>query len=108
MFLRFRLVALLTTILLLPVGSVFLELSSPQVALAQTRSDRKAEGDRLLQQGARQYQMSRYQEALSCFEQTLRIYREISYRNGEAVVLMNLGVVYFHLAQHDKSISYYD
>ncbi|MGV0026228.1 hypothetical protein [Phormidesmis priestleyi] len=59
--------------------------------LAQTTTDRKAEADRLLDQGVQQYRTSQYEAALQSWEQALAIYRIIQDRNGEATALNNLG-----------------
>jgi len=50
---------------------------------AQTSQDRKAEADRLLQQGIQQYQRNEYQAALDSWEQALLLYRAMQDRNGE-------------------------
>ena len=74
---------------------------------AQTTSDRKAEADRLSQQGLQLYQTSRYREAIQIFESALGIYREIKDRNGEADSLLGLGLQYKYLGQSQKAIDYY-
>jgi hypothetical protein len=51
--------------------------------LAQTPDARKAEADRLLQQGIQQYQTSQFEAALQSWQQALIIYREIKDRKGE-------------------------
>lgn len=78
------------------------------VAQAQTREDRKAEGDRLLQQGIKQYRTEQHEAALQSLRQALAIYRAIQDRNKEAYVLMNLGNAYQALPQYEKAIAYYE
>ncbi|MCC3494623.1 MAG: CHAT domain-containing protein [Microcoleus sp. PH2017_25_DOB_D_A] len=68
----------------------------------------KAEADRLLEQGDRQYSISQFREALQSCEQALTIYREIGDREGEAGSLGNLGLVYNSLRQYDKAIAFYE
>jgi len=80
----------------------------PAVAQAQAREDRKAEADRLLQQGIQQYQTSQYEAALQSWAQALTLYRAIPNRNGEANVLNNLGLAYYSLSQYEKAIAYYE
>jgi hypothetical protein len=51
--------------------------------LAQTPDARKAEADRLLQQGIQQAQTSQFEAALQSWQQALIIYREIKDHKGE-------------------------
>ncbi len=52
--------------------------------LAQTPDDRKAEAERLFQQGIEQFQISQFEVALQSWQQALIIYREIKDRLGES------------------------
>jgi len=47
---------------------------------AQTTQDRKAEADRLFNQGNQQYQISQFEAAFQSSQQALTIYREIKNR----------------------------
>ncbi|BAY95709.1 MULTISPECIES: CHAT domain-containing protein [unclassified Tolypothrix] len=76
-------------------------------AIAQTTNDRKAEADRLLEQGNKQFEMSQFKEALQSWEQSLAIYREIGDRQGEATSLLRLGNVYDSQEDYGKAIDYY-
>ncbi|MEG4405113.1 CHAT domain-containing protein [Microcoleus sp. MON2_D5] len=75
-------------------------------ALAQTSAERKAEADRLLQQGIQQYQISHFQAALQSWQQALIIYREIKDRQGEGKALGSLGIAYRSLGDYAKAIEY--
>ncbi|MFM7715737.1 MAG: tetratricopeptide repeat protein, partial [Microcystis sp.] len=75
--------------------------------VAQNTNARKAEADRLLQQGIQQYQTSQFREALQSLEKALQIYREIKNRQSEAASLGNLGLVYYFGGQYQKAINYY-
>jgi CHAT domain-containing protein/tetratricopeptide (TPR) repeat protein len=68
---------------------------------------RKAEADRLLEQGTQQFNISQFREALQSWEQALTIYREIGYRQGEAGSLGNLGSVYQSLGQFHRAIEFH-
>ena len=81
------------------------KIRSSQV-LAQTLTDRKAEGDRLLKQGSQQFQIGHYQAALQSYQQGLIIYREIKDRQGEENALVELGNTYFYLSNYPKAIDY--
>ncbi|MBD2339122.1 CHAT domain-containing protein [Calothrix sp. FACHB-156] len=83
-------------------------LSSPGElrVLAQTSTDRKAEADRLFQQGNEQYQTSQFEAALKSWQQALIIYRQIKDRLGEGGTLGNLGVAYSALGDYTKAIDY--
>lgn len=72
--------------------------------LAQTQEERKAEADRLLQQG----QSGEFQAALQSFLQALKIYQEIGNRSGEANSLNSLGNAYHSLGQYQTVIEYYE
>jgi tetratricopeptide (TPR) repeat protein len=76
-------------------------------ALAQTSANRKAQADRLLEQGIQQYKISQFQAALQSFQQALAIYREIGNRQGEANSLRSLGNAYYALGQYQKAIEFH-
>ncbi|MBD2353120.1 tetratricopeptide repeat protein [Tolypothrix sp. FACHB-123] len=75
--------------------------------LAQTPQARKAEADRLLDQGVQQYQTSQFEVALRSWQQALIIYREIKDRKGEGNALGNLGLAYYSLGDYPKAIEYH-
>ena len=75
--------------------------------LAQTPQARKAEADRLLNQGKQQYEISQFEAALRSWQQALIIYREIKDRQGEGNALGNLGVAYDALGDYPKAIEYH-
>ncbi|MBD2341952.1 CHAT domain-containing protein [Calothrix sp. FACHB-156] len=88
-------------------SSVFnLPIATASRVLAQTADARKAEADRLLQQGIKQYQSSQFTAALQSWEQALSIYREIKDRQGEGQSLGNLGAAYLSLGDYPKAIEY--
>ena len=79
-----------------------------QPALAQTREeDRKAEADRLFQQGLQQARSSQIQAAINSWEAALKIYREINNFSGEVNSLDNLGFAYRFLGQYQRAIEYH-
>src|SRR6478672_860376 len=80
--------------------------SSATQIFAQTSDSRKAEADRLKQQGIQQYRNSQFEAALQSWQQALIIYREIKDRIGEGRVLGNLGVTYKSLGDYAKAIEY--
>jgi CHAT domain-containing protein/tetratricopeptide (TPR) repeat protein len=75
--------------------------------LAQTPDARKAEADRLLQQGIQQAQTGQFEAALQSWQQALTIYREIKDRQREGASLSNLGNAYFYLGDYAKAIDYH-
>jgi len=82
-------------------------LNVPQV-LAQTPDERKAEADRLYQQGIQQVKAGGFQEALQSFQQALKTYQQIGDRFGEANSLGNLGNTYTSLGQYQKAIEFHN
>ena len=73
---------------------------------AQTVTERKAEADRLLEQGRQQNTTSQYQAAIQSLETALNIYREIGDRNGEGLALNNLGLALFKLKNFPEAEKY--
>jgi len=69
---------------------------------------RKAEADRLLEQGIQQHKISQFREALQSWEQALTIYREIRNRQGEAKSLGNLGLAYKSLGNYKQAIEFHE
>ena len=74
---------------------------------AQTIQDRKAEADRLFNQGNQQFQISQLEAAFQSWQQALTIYREIKDRRGEGNALGNLGIAYDSLGKYDKAIEFH-
>ena len=87
------------------------------VLLAQSNdpASRKAEADRLLQQGLNQIQKSQFRQAIQSWEKAVAIYRESGIRaafpqeslQGEANVLGNLGNAYESLNNYHQAIDYH-
>ena len=79
------------------------------IELAQSNQDsKKAEADRIFQQGIRQFQTSQFREALQSWETALRLYRELGDRQGEANSLGNLGNAYFSLGEYERAIDFHN
>ncbi|MDF5718988.1 MAG: CHAT domain-containing protein [Rhizonema sp. PD37] len=97
-----------STLLLTGLQSVWpnpVTFGKPAV-VAQTPDARKAEADRLLQQGNEQFQTSQFEAALKFWSQALIIYREIKNRQGESQSLGNLGNAYYFLGNYVLAIDY--
>jgi CHAT domain-containing protein len=75
--------------------------------LAQSPDARKAEADRLFQQGIEQSETRQFETALQSWQQAMIIYREIKDRQGEAWSLRNLGLAYRSLEDYPKAIEYF-
>lgn len=67
--------------------------------MSRDQQRKKAEADRLFQQGIDWYNTSNIREALQSWEQTLALYREIGNRCGEAASLGNMGITYDSLGR---------
>jgi CHAT domain-containing protein/lipopolysaccharide biosynthesis regulator YciM len=94
----------LTIALLL--GGAVVQLPVAQVAVTQTVDARKAEADRLLQQGIQQYRVNLLETSVQSFQQALKIYREIKDQRGEGGALWHLGTAYQSLRDYAKAIEY--
>ncbi len=104
---KIQLIVLLTVLATVttPLALNFPSSFSVSQVLDQTQEDRKAEADRLLQQGNQQFQTS-YPAAIESWQKSLAIYREIGERQGEALSLNNLGNAYVSLGQYPKAIEF--
>ncbi|NEU72925.1 CHAT domain-containing protein [Hassallia byssoidea VB512170] len=102
---RLTFVVLLTAVLMPFSAKLTAPFQASQV-LAQTTDARKAEADRLKQQGIQQLDISQFEAALKSFQQALIIYREIKDRQGEGKALGNLGIAYANLGDYTKAIEY--
>lgn len=74
------------------------------VVIAQSVDERRAEADRLLQQGVQHYQTNQLDDALESFQQALEIYREIGDRTGEGKTLGTLGQFYRKLYSYYQAL----
>jgi CHAT domain-containing protein len=103
--LRLTFIVLLTAVLM-PFSAKLTAPFQVSQVLAQTTDARKAEADRLFQQGIQQYQTSQIEAALKSWQQALIIYREIKDRKSEGAALGNLGIAYISLGNYAKAIEY--
>ncbi|VXD13575.1 hypothetical protein PL8927_270041 [Planktothrix serta PCC 8927] len=72
-----------------------------------TPEQKKAEAERLLDQGLEEYYRSQYRQALQSWQQALTIYQEIGDRQGEGNALNRLGLAYGSLGQNQQAIDYH-
>jgi tetratricopeptide (TPR) repeat protein len=90
-----------------PSRAVAAQPNSNPAVVAQTVEARKAEADRLFQQGIKQHQISQFTAALQSWQQALVLYREIKDRQGEGNALGNLGLAYQSLGNYGKAIEFH-
>ncbi|XGW00798.1 MAG: tetratricopeptide repeat protein (plasmid) [Leptolyngbya sp. BL-A-14] len=98
---------------LLLVGSTTMALyipanieRSPVLAQTTTTQDRKAEADRLFEQGTKQQAQKQNEAAIASFQQALTIYRQLKERQKEGQTLKSIGNVYLKLKDYPKAITY--
>jgi CHAT domain-containing protein len=101
------LMTLATGVVVSGVGDRTFPILSSQ-AIAQTVEERKVEGDRLFEQGERQYNVSQFREALQSWGAALQIYREIGDQWAEGATLGSLGLAYSGLGQYQRAIELYE
>ncbi len=77
----------------------------PPQAVAQTETEIKA-AHKLLLQGIQQYETSQFREALQSWEAALALYQQITYRQGIANSLNNLGTAYYSLGDYARAIEH--
>jgi len=76
-------------------------------AQEQAADKRKAEADRLKEQGIQQFQRSEFQGAIQSWQQALQLYQTLGDREGEGRTLNNLGGAYFSLGEYAKAIEFF-
>ena len=114
-----KLLSLLTSLLVMPAAVVLLPSVPVEAQVTVAQTDAAAlldEGDRLLQQGVQQYQVSEFQAALQSWQQALELYQDPfvqtafpqESRQGEGNALRRLGNVDFVLGQHEQAIDLYE
>ncbi len=92
----------------LPVGVLVVESTSAQEELTQApQNEKKAEAERLFEQGVQQNESSQYQEARQSWEAALELFRELGDRTGESAALSKIGVAYIHQGQYDQALDYH-
>jgi len=79
-----------------------------QPVLAQSQGDRKAEADRLFQQGMQQFKKKEYQGALQSFQQARVIYREISEGVGFLGTTIMMGNAHTALGETKRAIEIFE
>ncbi len=85
----------------------FLPLFNVLPTLAQSQDTRKAQAEKLKEEGESHIEFSgKPQNAIQPLQQALAIYREIGDRQNENVILHLLGQAYFLLGNSSQSISY--
>jgi CHAT domain-containing protein/lipopolysaccharide biosynthesis regulator YciM len=97
-----------TLIIAKEIKDADLEKSAEKLLVLMEAEKQRKEADRLLQQGAQQYKISQFREALQSWEKALQIYQEIKNRQGEAASLDNLGSAYLSLGQYQKAIDLHE
>jgi tetratricopeptide (TPR) repeat protein len=74
------------------------------LAQATASSDRKAEADKLFQDGVQQFRRGEYPKALQTYQRVLDIRRKLGDQAGIGQTLNNIGQVYNGLVQQEKAL----
>ncbi|MBD2776392.1 CHAT domain-containing protein [Iningainema tapete] len=74
------------------------------LAQTATSSDRKAEADKLFQDGVQQFRRGEYPKALLTYQRVLEIRRQLGDKPGEAATLNKLGEIYNGLNQPTQAL----
>ncbi|MDX2241595.1 MAG: tetratricopeptide repeat protein [Leptolyngbyaceae cyanobacterium bins.302] len=88
-------------------GGATLAVSAKQHA-QESISEKKAEGDRLLERGSQLYQAGQVEAAMQLWQQALTFYRAIKDQAGQGRALIFLGTAYGTLGNPTKAIEYYE
>ncbi len=83
-------------------------LLSNSIVLAQEQEnlDNEEKADEWIKEGSQYYQNHQLKEALQAWQKALKIYRQLSLNDEQALALGNLGIVYRELGNYDKSINH--
>ncbi len=79
---------------------------SPVLAQSTTTQDRKAEGDRLFEQGTKQLEQNQNEVAIASFQKALALYQELKERQKEGQTLKSIGNAYQNLKDYAKTLEY--
>ncbi|MGI2907816.1 CHAT domain-containing protein [Tolypothrix sp. VBCCA 56010] len=107
-------VSALFSILLLSsvvVISVSISISAAQQPTATQQQETRAAAKRLLQDGFQLYKQGTAEskrQALAKYEEALKLYRVVDDKKGQAVTLLNIGLVYSNLGENQKALSYFN
>ncbi|MBW4683405.1 MAG: tetratricopeptide repeat protein [Microcoleus vaginatus WJT46-NPBG5] len=84
------------------------KLALQSLSLLQSQNNpQNAEADKLTEQGTQQRQAGQFEAALQSYQEALTIYRLIKDRQGEGLVLANLGNAYNNRREFTKAIEYW-
>ena len=75
---------------------------------ASVQLKNKDEATKLSKHGMEAYLQGRYQDALSYFEKSLKITRQLNNSAGISINLNGIGLVYFSLHRYDEALSYFE
>ena len=89
-----------------PFGPNLPALALPLQVLSQNTDSQQQEADRLIKQGNRQLNTSKFAAALHSYQQALTIYQSIKDRKGEEHALNGLGIAYKSLGDYKQAIDY--
>src|SRR3989338_7797357 len=75
---------------------------------ASVQLKNKDEATKLSKHGMEAYLQGRYQDALSYFEKSLKITRQLNNSAGISINLNGIGLVYLSLHRYDEALSYFE
>ncbi|MBW4443862.1 MAG: CHAT domain-containing protein [Plectolyngbya sp. WJT66-NPBG17] len=99
--------ALLVTTALLSVVPATALLPPPALARSPVSDSRKTQAEQLSKQGYQLLQVSQFGEALTVYQQALKLYQQIGDRVGEGAALNNIGAAYRSFGQYSKALDFY-
>lgn len=88
----------------IPIDIPLLLPQHKAVAQVTTVEERRADADRLHDQGLQQLRTGQLQEALEYFNQALVVYQEIRDRARESRTIGNLGITYRDMGEYERAI----
>ncbi|MBP5971658.1 tetratricopeptide repeat protein [Brasilonema sp. CT11] len=96
--------AILLLLLMFPLYSLTVQSRTLGTIQAQKPQNRKAEANRLFNEGVDQYNKSQFQQALKTFQKASAIYREIGDRPNLGETLSIIGNIYYKFALYKQAL----
>jgi CHAT domain-containing protein/Tfp pilus assembly protein PilF len=75
-------------------------------AEAQTTQDKRNEAFQLMQVAVGQFNAGKFREALQTLEQALSVVKVIGDRQGEGIIINNIGEIYRNIGQYPQALKY--
>ena len=87
---------------------LFKETKSDLYELAERSANKKYMADAINTQGFTFFRRGDYKQAMSCYERSIKLNKEISYKKGLANNYKNIGTIYRVKGNYNDALSFFD